>query len=66
MTKSLLHKAAQAVTSLQMISDSKVSEILLEVAVGLRDAAGDILSANALDLARMSPDNPKYDRLKLT
>ena len=25
-----------------------------------------ILAANAKDLARMSPDNPKYDRLKLT
>ena len=66
MVKSILHNAAQAVTSLQMISDSKVSEILREVAAGLRDATEGILSANALDLARMSPDNPKYDRLKLT
>ena len=66
MVNSILHNAAQAVTSLQMISDSKVSEILREVAAGLRDATEGILSANALDLARMSPDNPKYDRLKLT
>ena len=66
MTKSILHKAAQAVTSLQMISDQTVSEVLLEVASGLRAAIDDILAANARDLARMSPDNPKYDRLKLT
>lgn len=52
--------------SLQMVSDSQVSEILRDVAAGLRAARGDILAANAQDLARMNPDNPKYDRLKLT
>ena len=66
MTKEKLQKAAEAVPALQMISDETVSKVLRAVAAGLRAAAGDILCANAKDLSRMSPDNPKYDRLKLT
>lgn len=49
-----------------MISDQTISQVLLEVASSLRDATDAILAANALDLERMSPDNPKYDRLRLT
>lgn len=66
MTKDILQKAAEAVRALQMISDETVSKVLREVASGLRAASEDILDANARDLARMSVDNPKYDRLKLT
>ena len=65
-TNEILHKAAEAVSSLQMISDDTVSAILREVASSLRASVDSILEANAKDLARMSPDNPKYDRLKLT
>lgn len=65
-TKEILHKASEAVRSLQMISEDQVCEVLREVASGLRDKTDIILAANAKDLARMSPDNPKYDRLKLT
>ena len=49
-----------------MISDQTVSQVLREVASALRDATEAILTANQLDLVRMCPDNPKYDRLKLT
>ena len=62
----MLKKAAESVRSLQRLADGEMSQILCEVAAALRDAADVILNANALDLARMSPDNPKYDRLKLT
>ena len=65
-TKELLHNASASQRSLQTISDETISQILREVASGLRDATGDILEANAKDLARMSHDNPNYDRLKLT
>jgi len=61
-----LQKASAAAISLQHISDATISQILREVASALRSATDDILKANAEDLARMSPDNPKYDRLKLT
>ena len=66
MTKTLLHKASEAAASLQMISDSQVSDVLRDVAKGLRAATDDIIAANASDLSRMNPENPKYDRLKLT
>lgn len=65
-TKELLHNASAAQRSLLAISDETILQVLREVASALRDATGDILVANARDLARMSPDNPKYDRLKLT
>ena len=65
-TREILHKASEATASLRMLSDETVSQVLREVAEGLRNATGSILAANAKDLARMSPDNPKYDRLKLT
>ena len=65
-TKEILEKASEAVRALQEISKDLVSKILCEVAAGLRAAAGDILAANRQDLERMSPDNPKYDRLRLT
>lgn len=65
-TRQILQNAAESVSSLQMISDDTISQILREVASTLRDATDVILAANALDLERMSPDNPKYDRLRLT
>lgn len=65
-TRQILQNAAESVSSLQMISDEAISQILREVASALRDATDVILAANALDLERMSPDNPKYDRLRLT
>ena len=64
--KNILQSASASQRSLQTISDETISQILREVASGLRDATGDILEANARDLARMSHDNPKYDRLRLT
>ena len=64
--KNILQSASASQRSLQTISDETISQILREVASGLRDATGDILEANAKDLARMSHDNPKYDRLRLT
>ena len=64
--KNILQSASASQRSLQTISDETISQILREVASGLRDATGDILEANAKDLARMSHDYPKYDRLKLT
>ena len=64
--KNILQSASASQRSLQTISDETISQILREVASGLRDATGDILEANAKNLARMSHDNPKYDRLRLT
>ena len=65
-THDMLCAAAESAVSLQTLSDSQVSAVLMDVAAALRGSADDILKANALDLGRMSPENPKYDRLKLT
>ena len=65
-THDMLCAAAESAVSLQTLSDMEVSAVLMDVAATLRGSADEILKANALDLGRMSPDNPKYDRLKLT
>ena len=62
----ILKSAFQAQRSVQSLSDAMVAQILCDVASALRMSADEILEANAADLSRMSPDNPKYDRLKLT
>lgn len=51
---------------LAILSDERINEILNAVADAAIAEAAYILSENKKDLARMSPDNPKYDRLKLT
>ena len=65
-TQDMLRAAADSTLALQTLTDSKISVVLRDVASALRAATDEILAANALDLNRMSPDNPKYDRLKLT
>lgn len=51
---------------LAILSDERINEILNAVADATIAEAAYILSENKKDLARMSPDAPKYDRLKLT
>ena len=46
--------------------DAGINRILRDVADAAVQRADYILEANRNDLARMHPDNPKYDRLKLT
>jgi glutamate-5-semialdehyde dehydrogenase len=65
-TRDMLYAAAESAVSLQTLSDAEVTSVLMDVASALREATDEILKANALDLDRMSPENPKYDRLKLT
>ena len=48
------------------ISDDKRNEILLAVADAIIANKERILKANAVDLAKMDPKNPLYDRLQLT
>lgn len=46
--------------------EKKVNETLYALADETEACTDQILEENAKDLAKMSPDNPKYDRLKLT
>lgn len=63
---STFERVKAAARQLVRLPEEKVNEILHAVADEALAQSGYILQENAADLARMSPDDPKYDRLKLT
>lgn len=63
---SLFERARAAGRELLQLPVGRVDEILRAVADEALAQSEYILSENARDLERMSPDNPMYDRLKLT
>lgn len=66
MINELLHQAVAASRSLITVGSQAISDILLDTARELLLQQSSVLAANAKDLSRMDPANPKYDRLKLT
>lgn len=66
MLETLFQNAKDASLDLAILSEDKINEIILRVADGIAASTASILEANALDLAKMEPENPLYDRLKLT
>ena len=64
--KEIFEKVKRASKSLAMLTDQQRNEILLAVADAIVADKERILKANVEDLAKMSPDNPLYDRLQLT
>lgn len=56
----------RASRELLSLTDSEVKAVLRNLADSLQKRSPELLFANGEDLARMSPDNPKYDRLMLT
>ena len=65
-TTDLIIQANRATASLAALADTDINALLLDTAAALRAHSTDILEANHLDLERMDPANPKYDRLQLT
>jgi glutamate-5-semialdehyde dehydrogenase len=63
---SLFQKAQDASIQLAQIDNDTINQVLNEIADAAIAHTDEILAANAKDLAQMSPDNPLYDRLKLT
>ena len=59
-------RVKRASKQLALLSDEQRNEILRAVADAIVNQQKRILEANAQDLARMSEDNPLYDRLQLT
>ena len=59
-------KTKRASKSLALLTDQQRNEILLAVADAIINQQERILKANAEDLAKMSKENPLYDRLQLT
>lgn len=58
--------ARQASLSLLRMTPEHVNELLCSIADEAEAGMSEILAENAKDLSLMSPDDPKYDRLKLT
>jgi glutamate-5-semialdehyde dehydrogenase len=62
----MISKAKAASRSIAMSSDEIISRVLSDTADALLENQSAVLNANADDMSRMNPDDPKYDRLKLT
>ena len=63
---SRLEQVRTASRRLNLLDESTVNAILLDVAAATDERADFILSENARDLVLMDKTNPKYDRLQLT
>lgn len=64
--KDTFERVKRASKSLALLTDEQRNEILNAVANAIINHKERILEANAQDLAKMSKDNPLYDRLQLT
>lgn len=61
-----LKKVLAASRKLNLVKEEKVKEVLLELAAQAEENTGLILAENKKDSDRMNPEDPKFDRLKLT
>lgn len=64
--KQQLQNALDAAGKLNLVEHAQIVKILNELAVQARINTKFILEENKKDLDRMDPEDPKYDRLKLT
>lgn len=64
--KQQLQNALDAAGKLNLVEHQQIVEVLKELAAQARINTEFILGENQKDLDRMDPEDPKYDRLKLT
>ena len=64
--KQLFHKAKEASRTLMLLTDEQRNDVLLKIADCAEAEAAKLLAANALDLQKLEPNDPLYDRLLLT
>ncbi len=62
----IFEKAREGARQLNLLSEDRINAVLLHLADATMEAQGEILEANARDLALKDPADPNYDRLKLT
>ena len=62
----LFQRAKEAGRTLMLLSDDERNDILLRVADRAEASIDRLLAANALDLQKLEPSDPLYDRLLLT
>lgn len=65
MDTGLFEAAKRAAAKVALLPDEVRAEALVAVADAIEAHGSELLAANAGDLARMDPQNPLYDRLKL-
>ena len=59
-------RVKQAGKSLALLTDDERNAVLQDLAEATESHIAALLTANALDLARMDEADPRYDRLQLT
>jgi glutamate-5-semialdehyde dehydrogenase len=64
--KEQLEKTRTASSELSLIPEDLINRVLISLASEMEEQANFILSENRIDLDRMNPADPRYDRLKLT
>lgn len=64
--KQLFHKAKEASRTLMLLTDEQRNDVLRKIADRAEKEAAKLLAANALDLQKLEPSDPLYDRLLLT
>ena len=64
--KQLFHKAKEASRMLMLLTDEQRNDVLLKIADRVETETAKLLAANALDLQKLEPNDPLYDRLLLT
>lgn len=66
MLTEFFQKSREASLELALVEPQQINQVLLSVADAMEAQGKIILEANAQDLSRMNPENPLYDRLRLT
>lgn len=64
--KQMFHKAKEASRTLMLLTDEQRNDVLRRIADRAEAEAAKLLAANALDLQKLEPSDPLYDRLMLT
>ena len=63
---SMFQRAKEASRTLMLLTDEQRSNVLLRLADRAEAETAKLLAANALDLQKLTPSDPLYDRLQLT
>jgi glutamate-5-semialdehyde dehydrogenase len=66
MSNAVFERVRRASRTLGLVKPDVINSVLLEIASEAEQQVDSILAENSKDLTRMSPDDPKYDRLQLT
>lgn len=64
--KQLFHNTKEASRTLMLLTDEQRNDVLCRIAERAESSAEQLLAANAIDLQKLEPSDPLYDRLLLT